>query len=152
MPCCHARSLLSSVNSPVHLLSRLPLPTDFLTQYFNRDKQRPYRHDFTKTALMAAAGASLAAPVGLGLYRWMDAAWPSAMLMVAAGKFTLDQVVGCVIWQAAYCAIPGNEWYREMLGGALRSAASGVDGGVRDAVAYAACHMSSVVLPAPAAC
>jgi hypothetical protein len=103
-----------------------------------------------KTAAMAAAGAAVAAPVGLGLYRWMDAAWPSAMFLVAAGKFTLDQVVGCAIWQAAYCAIPSNGWYRDMLGGLLASAAGGVDAGVRDAVAYAAA-MSSMVLPAPAA-
>jgi len=101
---------------------------------------------------MAAAGAWLAAPVGLGLYRWMDAAWPSTMFAVAAGKFTLDQVVGCMLWQVSYCALPGNEWYREMLGGLARGAAGGVDTGVRDAVAYAAAMSSSFALPAPAAC
>lgn len=124
---------------------------DFLTQYFNRDRQKPYRHDFRKTAAMAAAGAAVAAPVGLGLYRWMDAAWPSAALAVATGKFTLDQIVGCAIWQAAYCSIPGNDWYREMLCAAAANAYSGVDGGVRDAIAHAAAA-SSVVLPAPATC
>lgn len=135
---------------------------DFLTQFFNRDERRPYRHDFRKTAAMAAAGAVVAAPTSLLMYHWMDAAWPSAMLMVAAGKFTLDQVVGCVLWQAAYCSIPGNEWYREMLGGVLStiassaatgvaSATTGVDGGLRDAVTYAAAAMS-VVMPAAATC
>lgn len=73
--------------------------TDFLTQYFNRDKRQPYRHDFRKTAAMAAAGAAVAAPVGIGMYAWMDAAWPSSAAAVAAGKFTLDQIVGCAIWQ-----------------------------------------------------
>ncbi|KIZ00919.1 hypothetical protein MNEG_7044 [Monoraphidium neglectum] len=100
---------------------------------------------------MAAAGAAVAAPVGIGMYAWMDAAWPSSAAAVAAGKFTLDQIVGCAIWQAAYCSLPGNEWYRDMLTGAARSAAGGVDGGVRDAVAYAAA-MSQMVLPAPATC
>ncbi|GBF92124.1 hypothetical protein Rsub_04471 [Raphidocelis subcapitata] len=124
---------------------------DFLTQYVNRDRSAPYRQDFRKTAAMAAAGAALAAPVGLGLYRAMDAAWPSVAFAVAAGKFTLDQVVGCAIWQAAYCALPGNGWYRDMLSSAAAAAAGGVDARVRDAVAYAAA-MTSMVLPAPSAC
>jgi len=121
-----------------------------LTQYINRDRSRPYTHDARKTVAMAAVGAGIAAPTGLALYRWMDAAWPSAMLAVAAGKFTLDQAVGCIIWQAAYCAIPSNSAYRAMIGGLMTNAVSGVDSNVRDAVAYAAA-MASVVLPvAPA--
>jgi hypothetical protein len=122
-----------------------------LTQYFNRDRSVPYRQDFRKTAAMAAAGAALAAPAGLGLYRAMDAAWPSVAFAVAAGKFTLDQAVGCAIWQAAYCSLPGNEWYREMLASAATRAADRVDARMRDAVAHAAA-MTSLVLPAPSAC
>jgi hypothetical protein len=40
----------------------------------------------------------------------MDALMPGASLLLAAGKFTLDQIVGCVVWQAAYMAI--SEPYR----------------------------------------
>jgi hypothetical protein len=132
---------------PIHLPA--PPPADFLTQYFNRDRSQPYRHDLRKTAAMAAAGAAVAAPLGLGLYRWMDAVWPSAALAVAAGKFTLDQIVGCFIWQAAYCSLPGNDWYRDMLAGLARGAAGGVDAGMRDAASYAAAVSAMV---APAAC
>ncbi len=137
-------------NAPTDPLSH-PTPTpDFLTQYVNRDKSRPYSHDFRKSAAMAAVGAGLAAPAGLALYRYMDAAWPSAALAVGAGKFTLDQLVGCVIWQAAYCAIPSNDAYRAMLSGLVVAGAGGVDHGVKEAFAYAAAMASSVVLPAPA--
>ncbi|KAI8462771.1 MAG: hypothetical protein J3K34DRAFT_168014 [Monoraphidium minutum] len=121
---------------------------DVLTQHFHR--QHTPTHDWRRTAAMAAAGAALGAPLSLGLYAGMDAAWPAATAAGAAGKFALDQALGCALWQAVYCALPGNDWYRRMLSGALASAAGAADGGVRDAVAYAAA-MSQMVLPAPAA-
>lgn len=117
----------------------------------NRDPSLPYQHQYGKTAAMALAGAAAAAPASAALYRAMDAAWPGGGAAAAAGKFCVDQIIGCAIWQAAYCSIPENEWYRNMLAGALAAAAGGVDGGVRDAVAYAAA-MTQMVLPAPAAC
>jgi hypothetical protein len=83
---------------------------DVLTQYFHR-KSDPYKHDATKTAMMAGVGATVAAPVGLLLYRAMDAAWPGTGLLLATGKFTLDQVVGCILWQLAYLSI--SEPYRQ---------------------------------------
>lgn len=86
---------------------------DFLTQYLNRPHKNTYQHDPTLTAAMAATGAVVAAPVGLALYRWMDLVWPGTSWLLAAGKFTLDQVVGCVIWQAAYISI--CESYRHRL-------------------------------------
>lgn len=85
---------------------------DVLTQYFHK-KTDTYTHDFKKTAQMAAVGGVVAAPVGLALYRWMDAVWPGSGFLMAAAKFTLDQVVGCAIWQAAYLAI--SEPYRQAL-------------------------------------
>jgi hypothetical protein len=69
------------------------------------------RHDLTKTALMAVTGGSVAAPLSLALYRLMDAVAPGTSIVLAAGKFTLDQVVGCLLWQAAYMSI--SEPYRQ---------------------------------------
>lgn len=83
---------------------------DVLTQYCHR-RSDSYTHDAPKTALMAGVGGSVAAPVGLVLYRWMDIAWPGSGVLLAAGKFTLDQVVGCLLWQVAYLTI--SEPYRE---------------------------------------
>lgn len=87
---------------------------DFLTQYFNRDVTIPYRHDFHKTGQMALVGATVAAPVGLGFLRWLDlavfSAGPNSAFALTA-KFILDQVLGCLIWQAAYLSI--SEPYRQ---------------------------------------
>jgi hypothetical protein len=86
---------------------------DFLTQYFNRDVQVQYRHDFSKTAQMALVGASVAAPIGLGLLRVLDISLFSCNPHTAfalSSKFLLDQVLGCLIWQAAYISI--SESYR----------------------------------------
>jgi hypothetical protein len=100
---------------------------------------------------MGAVGAGLGAPASFLLYRWMDAAAPGAGLGLAAGKFALDYAAGCVIWQIAYCALPGNEWYKEMLAGVAAAAGGRLDAGVRDAAAYAAAAVASVVpVPAPA--
>lgn len=43
--------------------------------------------------------------------------WPGSGVLLAAGKFTLDQVVSCVVWQAAYLSM--SPMYRGMLGGFL---------------------------------
>jgi hypothetical protein len=67
-------------------------------------------HDPNKTLAMAGVGACVGAPLSLALYAHMDALMPGASLLLAAGKFTLDQIVGCVVWQAAYMAI--SEPYR----------------------------------------
>lgn len=44
---------------------------------------------------------------------YVDNYLAGASLLLAAGKFTLDQVVGCVLWQAAYLTI--SEPYRNTL-------------------------------------
>jgi hypothetical protein len=81
----------------------------------------------------------------------MDAAAPGSSLGLAASKFAFDYIIGCAIWQAAYCGLPGNMWYREMLAGAAAAAGGAADAGVRDAAAYAAAALSSVVpVPPPA--
>eukprot|EP00878_Enallax_costatus_P000730 GHUV01000843.1.p1 GENE.GHUV01000843.1~~GHUV01000843.1.p1 ORF type:complete len:174 (+),score=15.03 GHUV01000843.1:194-715(+) len=71
------------------------------------------QHDLSKTAMMGGVGAFVGAPLSLILYRAMDAVLPGASFLLAAGKFTLDQVVGCILWQAAYLAI--SEPYRTTL-------------------------------------
>lgn len=67
-------------------------------------------HDPTKTLLMAGVGACVGAPMSLVLYAQMDALLPGTSLLLVAGKFTFDQIVGCVLWQAAYMSI--SEPYR----------------------------------------
>lgn len=93
---------------------------DILTQYFHAPRDvltgdPMYTHDFIKSIKMAGVGGVLAAPVGLALYRWMDVVWPGSGLVAGAAKFTADQVVGCIIWQAAYLSI--SEPYRAALVG-----------------------------------
>ena len=103
---------------------------------------------------MAAAGAAFAAPAGVRLCAAMDAWWPAASAgarapALATGKFVLDQAVGCAIWQAAYCSLPGNEAYRDALLGFFGAAASAAAAGARDAAAFGAATLAAVV-PAPA--
>lgn len=104
---------------------------DVLTQRFNRrladGSERA--HDFAKTAAMLAVGAALAGPAGLLLCRLCDAAAAPAAAGagLATGKFVADQLVGCAIWQAAYCAI--CPWYRDIVVGAVRHVAAGIGGG-----------------------
>ncbi|KAG2451175.1 hypothetical protein HYH02_003782 [Chlamydomonas schloesseri] len=62
---------------------------------------------------MLCFGALCAGPVLLSFGRWMDVTiLPSAATSpLALGvKFLLDQVVGCIFWQAAYITI--NPAYR----------------------------------------
>lgn len=74
---------------------------------------------------MAVVGAGVAAPVSLLLYRAMHLLAPGTTPLLAAAKFVIDQVVGCALWQAAYCALHAGyrttllEWL------ATRRAASG---------------------------
>lgn len=125
----HARSLVNSnknlrsaVEQSKLFLKRQPLlvkaaPTaigfafgDVLTQYMNAPQrhQRMQSHDWSRTAKMALVGGVLAAPVLLGFMRGLDstvfAANPNSPVAHTL-KFVLDQIVGCVIWQAAYCTI-----------------------------------------------
>jgi hypothetical protein len=125
---------------------------DVLTQHFNRrladGSERA--HDFAKTAAMLAVGAALAGPAGLLLCRLCDAAAAPAAAGagLATGKFVADQVVGCAIWQAAYCAI--CPWYRDILVGAVRNVAAGIGGGMRRERPTAAAAVVAAA-PAPAA-
>lgn len=68
------------------------------------------KHDLSKTAGMAAVGAFAGTPASLALYAAMDSMAPGTGMALAAAKFAVDQVVGCVLWQAAYFAI--SEPYR----------------------------------------
>lgn len=76
---------------------------------------------------MLAVGAVVATPVGLGFLRWMDLNIlphnPTGAAALSI-KFTLDQVLGCIIWQIAYCSI--CESYRTMLLGFLQEAGNNV--------------------------
>jgi hypothetical protein len=60
---------------------------------------------------MGAVGALVGTPVSVALYHMMDAAVPGTGMALVAAKFAADQVVGCVLWQAAYMCI--NQQYRE---------------------------------------
>lgn len=91
---------------------------DLLTQYMHRKPLASHwSPDLSKTAAMFGCGAVLAAPVGLGLLRWLDVVWPSMHVLAISTKLTIDQIVGCLIWQCAYCSI--CESYRVMLVGWL---------------------------------
>lgn len=87
---------------------------DVLTQYMNnKHRQRWYKPHLTAT--MAALGLVVAGPAGLAFLRWMDLSiLPShPHSPVALGvKFVLDQVLGCVLWQASYLTICAP--YRQM--------------------------------------
>lgn len=100
-----------------HPLLSKALPTaigfafgDFLTQFMKRDRSRPLKDQYRyhRSVLMFTAGACVAAPVLLVFNRWMDAhLLPQAAGAPAlqAAKFLLDQIVGCLFWQAAYLSI-----------------------------------------------
>lgn len=89
---------------------------DFLTQTLNQDKQRVFSYDYGRTVKMGTIGLVMAGPVGLAFLRWMET-WvmPATPYSVAALsiKFTLDQVLGCAIWQAALLSI--HKPYRQAL-------------------------------------
>lgn len=100
---------------------------DVLTQFMNwknssASQDTNFSYEWTRGAKMAAVGCLIAAPIGLGLLRWMDAnvmtSNPNGLAAVSV-KFTLDQVVGCILWQVAYCTI--HPPYREALGQLLQS-------------------------------
>jgi hypothetical protein len=73
-------------------------------------KHNPAKHDLNKTAGMAAVGVFLGLPTSLAMYAVMDSMAPGTGMVLMAAKFAADQVVGCVLWQAAYMCI--SEPYR----------------------------------------
>lgn len=72
------------------------------------------KHDLNKTAAMAAVGAFAGAPASLALYALMDSIAPGTGMALVAAKFAADQLVGCVLWQAAYMCV--SEPYRTTFG------------------------------------
>lgn len=81
---------------------------DFLTQHFNRPKHGAYAYSVSRTAKMALLGAVIAGPVGLAFLRALEpVVLPHAPASAAALgiKFTLDQALGCVLWQACQLAV-----------------------------------------------
>lgn len=78
---------------------------DLLTQHFNQPPGRTMadNYDPKRTLAMAAVGAVLAGPLGLAFLRWLDVVSPAATPLAA--KLALEQVLGCAIWQAAYCVV-----------------------------------------------
>jgi len=76
---------------------------DFLTQYgqhVNRKSSGPFRMDLYKTSRMLAVGALVAGPLGLAVLQL-----PGSSGAAIGAKVTLDQVLGCLIWQATYITI-----------------------------------------------
>eukprot|EP00200_Dunaliella_tertiolecta_P004753 CAMPEP_0202354310 /NCGR_PEP_ID=MMETSP1126-20121109/9688_1 /ASSEMBLY_ACC=CAM_ASM_000457 /TAXON_ID=3047 /ORGANISM="Dunaliella tertiolecta, Strain CCMP1320" /LENGTH=184 /DNA_ID=CAMNT_0048946765 /DNA_START=24 /DNA_END=579 /DNA_ORIENTATION=+ len=92
---------------------------DCLTQHLNKPRGEAY--DFGRTAKMGALGAAFAGPIGLWFFRWMNAnlltQGPAGLAMGV--KLVLDQVLGCILWQAAFLSI--HEPYREAAGQLLRN-------------------------------
>lgn len=72
---------------------------DFLTQYMNRDQDVAFKLQLHKTAKMAVVGATIAGPVGLFALQSMNQIMPLALAVLGS------EVVGCLIWQIAYCGI-----------------------------------------------
>lgn len=64
--------------------------------------------------MMGAVGAVVGAPTSVALYALMDSMAPGTGVAVVAAKFAIDQLVGCVLWQAAYMCV--NERYRRTFG------------------------------------
>lgn len=84
---------------------------DILTQLGTRKPGLKY--DWPRTAKMAVAGWVAAGPLGYLFLLWMEKnilpKTPASRLAVSV-KFSLDQVLGCVLWQAALLTI--SEPYR----------------------------------------
>lgn len=80
---------------------------DVLTQYMNNRRRKRW-YNPKLTAMMAGLGLCLAGPAGLAFMRWMDftilPGHPHSPVTIAV-KFVLDQVWGCVLWQASYLSI-----------------------------------------------
>lgn len=87
---------------------------DLLTQHFNSGCHSVFHdYDLQRTAKMALLGAAVAAPVGLAFLRYLDGIIMPATPTSAAAlsiKLTLDQVLGCALWQCAFLAV--HEPYR----------------------------------------
>lgn len=88
---------------------------DFLTQYMNRDKEQPFKMQLDKTAKMAVVGATVAGPLGLLALQRLSLIMPVAAAVIGS------EVLGCLIWQAAYCSIcPAYRAGAVRLGNSLR--------------------------------
>lgn len=90
---------------------------DLLTQHFNSGCPSVWHdYDLQRTAKMGALGAAVAAPIGLAFLRYLDGvilpATPSSAAALSI-KLTLDQVLGCALWQCAFLAV--HEPYRQAL-------------------------------------
>lgn len=87
---------------------------DILTQHINSGCPSVWHeYDLTRTVKMGLIGAAVAAPVGLAFLRYLDGViMPAAPNSAAALgiKLTLDQVLGCALWQCAFLAV--HEPYR----------------------------------------
>lgn len=77
---------------------------DVLTQYGQR-KNKEHWYDATKTIGMLTVGATVAGPIGLGILML-----PGSSPAMIGLKVVVSEVVGCLIWQAAYLNI--NSEYR----------------------------------------
>ncbi|KAF5835468.1 hypothetical protein DUNSADRAFT_7308 [Dunaliella salina] len=99
---------------------------DCLTQYLNKPREEAY--DWSRTAKMGALGAAVAGPIGLWFFRWMNAnlltQGPAGLAMGV--KVLLDQVLGCILWQAAFLSI--HEPYRMAAGQLIKNTSESLQG------------------------
>lgn len=93
---------------------------DVLTQYGQRHGKRSWL-DLKKTAGMLVIGAAIAGPLGLGILQLPGSSPTSVGLKILA-----DQVVGCIIWQAAYLQISPE--YRTAALSLLKTVQESADG------------------------
>jgi hypothetical protein len=125
----HQRQLHLIIGKGTRFLQKRPLlakaiPTacgfafgDLLTQHLNSGCVSVWHdYDLVRTAKMGALGAAVAAPVGLVFLRYLDGvvlpATPHSPAALGI-KLTLDQVLGCALWQCAFLAV--HEPYRMAL-------------------------------------
>lgn len=75
--------------------------------------------NWNRSALMGGVGLTIAGPLGFAFIVWMQnhimPQSPASRLAITT-KITLDQVLGCIIWQAALLAL--DESYRQSAGDA----------------------------------
>jgi hypothetical protein len=97
--------------------------------------------NWNRSAQMGAVGLTIAGPLGFAFILWMQnhimPQSPASRLAITT-KITLDQVLGCIVWQAALFALDRS--YRQSAGDAwnkmkvsLRRECNGVDEGKRGA-------------------
>jgi hypothetical protein len=73
---------------------------DILTQIAQQRASGSFSLDMKKTMVMMVIGATVAGPLGLGIFQL-----PGDQPTIIGLKILADQIAGCMIWQATYVCI-----------------------------------------------